>query len=302
MKEFELGRNRLKIGFIGLGAMGVPMATNLIKGGHELFVWARRADFAQPLLVQGAKLCASPQEVGANTEVAFTIVIAGSDVEQVVLGENGLAHGMKPGSVLVDCSTIPPATARKVAAALSAQGVEMLDAPVSGGEVGAIAGTLSIMIGGKAEVFEKMKPVLSLLGKTVVHVGDSGAGQVAKAANQLVLTVSIQGIAEAIVFARANGVDFKPVWDALMKGFAGSKMLEVFGPRMMEKQFVAGLDAGLHHKDANIVLQCAGESKTPVPGAALAAQAFNALMAREGTRWDSAAILKVVAEANGKQA
>jgi 2-hydroxy-3-oxopropionate reductase len=222
-------------------------------------------------------------------------------VEQVVSGDSGLAQGLKPRSVLVDCSTIAPATARRISQMLAEQGVDMLDAPVSGGETGAAAGTLSIMIGGKADVFARMKPVLSLLGKTVVHIGESGAGQVAKAANQLILTVSIQGIAEAIVFARANGVDFRPVWEALMKGFAGSRMLEVFGPRMMDNQFVAGLDARLHHKDANIVLQCAFESKTPVPGAALAAQAFNALMGREGTRWDSAAILKVIEEMNCRE-
>jgi 2-hydroxy-3-oxopropionate reductase len=280
--------------------MGVPMAANLLKGGYELHVWARRADAARPLLAQGAKFCGSPREVGEAAEAVFTIVTTGADVEQVVLGDNGLAQGLRARSVLVDCSTIAPATARRVAQALAEQGVDMLDAPVSGGEAGAIAGTLSIMIGGKAEVFERMKPVLSLLGETLVHIGDSGAGQVAKAANQLVLTVSIQGIAEAMVFAGANGVDFKPVWEALMKGFAGSRMLEVFGPRMMERQFVAGLDARLHHKDANIVLQCAFESKTPTPGAALAAQAFNALMARQGTNWDSAAILKVVEEMNGR--
>ena len=282
--------------------MGVPMAANLLKGGHQLFLWARRPEAAHVLVTQGATLCASPQAVGASSECVFTMVTTGTDVEDVVLGEHGLSKGMKPGSVLVDCSTIPPATARRVAAALARQGVDMLDAPVSGGEAGAQAGTLSIMAGGNEETFARMKPLLELLGRTLVHVGDSGAGQVAKAANQLVLTVSIQGIAEAMVFARANGVDFRPVWQALMKGFAGSKMLEVFGPRMMDREFVAGLDARLHHKDANIVVQCAQESCTPVPGAALAAQAFNALMAREGTRWDSAAILKVIAELNAQDA
>jgi 2-hydroxy-3-oxopropionate reductase len=282
--------------------MGVPMALNLLRGGHELVVWARRAEAAKPLTEKGAKLCASPREVAANADVVFTIVTTGKDVEQVVLGEQGVIHGAKAGSVLIDCSTIPPATTRKVSALLAGKGVDMLDAPVSGGEAGAAAGTLSIMVGGKPEVFERMKPLLGLLGKTLVHIGESGAGQVAKAANQLVLVVSIQGIAEAMMFARANGVDFEPVWQALMKGFAGSKMLEVFGPRMMQRQFVAGLDARLHHKDANIVLECAYESKTPTPGVALAAQAFNALMAREGTRWDSAAVLQVIEDMNGRPA
>jgi 2-hydroxy-3-oxopropionate reductase len=290
----------MKVGFIGLGAMGIPMAANLMRGGHQLFVWARRREAAQPLIAKGAALCASPQAVGENSDCVFTVVTTGADVEQVVLGEQGLAKGMKPGSVLIDCSTIAPATARRIAEVLAQHSVEMLDAPVSGGEAGAQAGTLSIMAGGKQEIFARMKPLLELLGRTLVHVGEAGAGQVAKAANQLVLTVSIQGIAEAMVFAQANGVEFQPVWQALMKGFAGSKMLEVFGPRMMEGQFVAGLDARLHYKDTHIVLQCAHESRTPVPGAALAAQAFNALMAREGTRWDSAAILTVVKELNGR--
>jgi 2-hydroxy-3-oxopropionate reductase len=291
----------MNVGFIGLGAMGIPMAGNLLAGGHTLYVWARRPEVAQGLVAVGATACESPREVGAHADAVFTIVTTGADVEQVALGEDGLAQGMRPSSVLIDCSTIPAATARKIASALAEKGIEMLDAPVSGGETGAKAATLSIMVGGKEPIFERMKPLLSLLGNTLVRVGESGAGQVAKAANQLILTVSIQGIAEAIVFAQANNVDFKPVWEALMKGFAGSKMLEVFGPRMMDKQFVAGLDARLHHKDANIVLQSAYESKTPAPGAGLAAQAFNALMARPGTRWDSAAILKVIEEANGKQ-
>lgn len=290
----------MKVGFIGLGAMGVPMAANLLEGGHELHVWARRREAGAPLEKLGAKFCASPREVGERTEAVFTIVTTGADVEQVVLGEHGLVRGMKSGAVLVDCSTIPPGTARRIAGELARHGVEMLDAPVSGGQAGAKAGTLSIMVGGRAETFERMKPLLALLGKTLVHVGESGAGQVAKAANQLILTVSIQGIAEAMLFARANGVDFQPVWQALMNGFAASRMLELFGQRMMKRQFVAGLEARLHHKDAHIVLQCAHESRTPVPAAALAAQAFNALMAREGVNWDSAAILEVVEEMNGR--
>lgn len=290
----------MKVGFIGLGSMGVPMAHNLLKGGNDLYVWARRAEAARPLTEQGASLCVSPTEVGANAEVIFTIVTNGADVENVVLGEAGVVHGARPGCVLVDCSTIPATTTRKVAAQLALRKVDMLDAPVSGGEAGAKAGTLSIMVGGKLGVYERISPLLGLLGKTLVHVGESGAGQVAKAANQLLLTVSLQGIAEAMMFARANEVDFKPVWEAMTQGFAASRMLEVFGPRMMQREFIAGLDARLHHKDANIVLQSAYESKTPVPAAALAAQAFNALMAREGTRWDSAALLKVLEEMNGR--
>jgi 3-hydroxyisobutyrate dehydrogenase-like beta-hydroxyacid dehydrogenase len=275
------------------------MAQNLIKGGHELYVWARRAQATKPLTDAGAQASPTPALLAAQCQVVFTMVTKGEDVEQVVLGSDGIMHGAKAGTVVIDCSTIAPATTRRVAEALAEKGVEMLDAPVSGGEKGAIEGALSIMVGGKADVFERMQPVLRCMGRTLVHIGESGAGQVAKAANQLALIVAIQGIAEALVFARANGVEFRPVWEALTKGFAGSRMLEVVGQRMIERQFVMGIDAGLHLKDSLIVLQCAHESRTAVPGAALAAQAFNALFAHPGTRWDSAAILKVVEEMSG---
>jgi len=280
--------------------MGRPMALNLLKGGHELSVWARRPEAAQPLLDAGAARCASPADVARDSDVVFTIVTAGADVENVMLGAGGIVHGARPGTVVIDCSTISPAVTRRICAELRRVGVEMLDAPVSGGEPGAIAGTLSIMAGGNAEVFERVKPLLACVGQTLVYVGESGAGQVAKACNQLALVVTIQGIAEAAVFARANGVDFQPVYEALTKGLAGSRMLELMGPRMLQRQFDAGVDARLHHKDAHIILECAQESKTYVPGAALAAEAFNALMSLGSERrWDSSAILKVLEEMAG---
>ena len=290
----------MKVGFIGLGSMGGPMALNLLKGGHQLHVWARREATTQPLVDAGAIRCASPREVGAQCEVIVLVVTTGQDVEQVVLGEGGIAEGARPGTVIIDCGTIPPATTRRVCQALRTRGMEMLDSPVSGGEAGAKAGTLSIMVGGALPVFERMRPVYECMGKTLVYMGETGAGQVAKACNQLTLVVMIQGIAEAIVFARANGVDFKPIWEAMMKGFAGSRMLDVFGTRMMNRQFIAGLPAALHHKDVHIVLENAQASQTVVPAAALAAQAFNALMAQGDTQWDSAAILKVVEEMAGQ--
>ena len=284
----------MKIGFIGLGAMGRPMALNLLAAGHELHVWARRVDQARPLEDAGAKVWPTPARLAAQCEAVFTMVTRGEDIEQVVLGADGVIHGARPGMVVIDCSTIPPACTRRVADALQKNGVEMLDAPVSGGEKGAADATLSIMVGGKVEVFERMRPVLGCMGKALVHIGENGAGEVAKAANQLALIVTIQGIAEAAVFARANGVDFRPVWEALTKGFAGSRMLEIAGARMIEQQFVMGMDASLHHKDSHIVLQCAHESRTSAPGAALAAQAFNALFTKPGVKWDSAAILTVL--------
>jgi 2-hydroxy-3-oxopropionate reductase len=292
----------LKVGFIGLGAMGRPMALNLIKGGHSLAVWSRRAQTAHPLVDAGAVRYASPAEVAQHSEVVFTMVTAGADVEAVALGDAGIIYGAAPGTTVIDCSTIDAATTRRVAAELRVAHVHLLDAPVSGGEAGAVAGTLSIMIGGEEQVFERMRPVLGCVGKTLVYIGPSGSGQIAKAANQLALVVTIQGIAEAMVYARANGVDFRPVWQAMMKGVAGSRMLEVVGQRMMNREFVMGIDASLHHKDAHIVLQTAQASRTAVPGAALAAQAFNALFARPGVKWDSAAILAVLEEMNGQKA
>jgi 2-hydroxy-3-oxopropionate reductase len=292
----------VNIGFIGLGAMGRPMALNLIKGGHTLSVWSRRPESAQPLADAGAARCQSPAEVARRSEVVFTMVTAGQDVEEVTLGEAGIVHGAAPGTTVIDCSTIAAATIRRVAAGLHAVGLHVLDAPVSGGEAGAIAGTLSIMVGGDEPVFERMRPVLGCVGRTLVYIGPCGAGQIAKAANQLALVVTIHGIAEAMVFARANGVELRPVWEAMMQGVAGSRMLEVVGQRMMNREFVMGIDASLHHKDAHIVLQTAQASHTAVPGAALAAQAFNALFARPGVKWDSAAILAVLEEMNGLSA
>lgn len=289
----------MKLGFVGLGAMGQPMALNLMKGGHDMAVWSRRPGGAQALIDAGATLHATPAEVARNSDVVFTMVTAGKDVEAVVLGPEGLAEGGHPGFAIVDCSTIDAVTARSVATTLAERGIEMLDAPVSGGEAGARQGTLSIMVGGPETLFRRLEDVLGCIGKTLVHVGPNGAGQVVKAANQLALVMTIQGIAEAMVFARANGVDFAPVFSALTQGLAGSRMLEVFGQRMLERAFVDGLDASLHHKDVHIVLETAKSSLVAMPGAGLAAQAFNALFAEEGVRWDSSGILKVMEELSG---
>ncbi len=289
----------MNVGFIGLGAMGEPMAARLAHGGHALAVWARRPEAAASLVSNGATLCASPAALAARSDVVFTMVMAGSDVEAVVLGADGVVHGARPGTVVVDCSTIVPATTRRVAAALLARGVHMLDAPVSGGLPGATNGTLSIMVGGDEAVFERLRPLLGCIGTTLVYIGESGAGSVAKAANQLALVVTIQGVAEAIALAVASGVDVAPVLQAMTSGMAGSRMLEIIGPRMLERQFEMGIDANLHFKDSNIVLACAAESHTPVPAAALAAQAFNALTARPGVRWDSAALRLMMEDVGG---
>ena len=284
----------MKVGFIGLGVMGRPMALHLLEAGHELSVYARRAEAAQPLVDAGAKACASPAEVAAASEVVFTMVTAGADVEQVALGEDGIVHGAKPGTVLVDMGTIPPGTARRVAAKLAAKGIETIDAPVSGGEVGARNATLAIMAGGKAEVLARVRPLLEKLGKTLVHVGPSGAGQVAKACNQMIMVACIEAVAEALLLARQSGADPEKVRQALAGGSAGSRVLEVFGARMTARDFKAGVEARLHHKDFGILLDEAVTLGAPLPIAAQVWQQLNALMAQGWGREDTSALLRVL--------
>ena len=283
-----------KVGFIGPGIMGRPMALNLMKAGHALSVYGRRAETMKPLTDAGAKACKSPQEVAAQSDIIFVIVSDTPDVEQVILGENGIIHGARKGSVVVDMSTISPNSTRQMAKALAARGVEMLDAPVSGGDVGAINGTLSIMVGGKGEVFEKVLPLFQAMGKNIVHVGDNGAGQVCKACNQIVVAVTIEAVSEAITFARKNGVDAAKVRAALMGGFAGSKILEVHGSRMLDNVFKPGFKVKLHQKDMRIVMEDAGKLGLALPAAALVTQHLNALMGAGDGELDSAAIIKAV--------
>jgi len=284
----------MKVGFIGLGVMGRPMALHLLEAGHELSVYARRAEAAQPLVDAGAKACASPAGVAAASEVVFTMVTAGADVEQVALGEDGIVHGAKPGTVLVDMGTIPPGTARRVAAKLAAKGIETIDAPVSGGEVGARNATLAIMAGGKAEVLERVRPLLERLGKTIVHIGPSGAGQVAKACNQMIMVACIEAVAEALLLARQSGADPEKVRQALAGGSAGSRVLDVFGARMTAHDFKAGVEARLHHKDFGILMNEAATLGAPLPIAVQVWQQLNALMAQGWGREDTSALLRVL--------
>ena len=284
----------MKLGFIGLGAMGRPMALHLIEAGHAMSVYARRAEAAQPLVEAGATLCASPADVAANSEAVFTMVTTGADVEQVVLGEGGIVHGAKPGTVVIDMGTIPPGTARRIAAQLAARGIETIDAPVSGGEVGARNATLAIMAGGKAEVLERVRPLLEKLGKTLVHVGPNGAGQVAKACNQMIMVSCIEAVAEAMLLAEKSGADPEKVRQALAGGSAGSRVLEVFGARMTARDFKAGVEARLHHKDFGILLDEAVTLGAPLPIAAQVWQQLNALMAQGWGREDTSSLLRVL--------
>ena len=291
-----------KIGFVGLGIMGKPQALNLIKGGYQVAVYARRAESMQPLKEAGAISCTSPQEVAAQCDVVITMVADTPDVEQVIFGDNGIALGAKSGAVVIDMSTISPVATKSMAKRLAAKGVDMIDAPVSGGEVGAVNATLTIMCGGKQAVFDKVKPILACMGKTITLVGDSGAGQVAKACNQIVVGVSIEAVSEALTLARSMGVDPAKVREALMGGFAGSKIMEIHGKRIIDNDFKPGFKVKLHQKDMRIVLDAAHEIGLNLPGAALFAQHLNALMGSGDGELDSSAIAKVLQRASGKAA
>ncbi|OIQ94341.1 2-hydroxy-3-oxopropionate reductase [mine drainage metagenome] len=289
----------INIGFIGPGIMGGPMALNLMKGGHKLWVYARRPAAAQALVAAGATACASPAEVAKHSDVIFTIVADTPDVESVIFGEQGIALQARPGTVIVDMSTISPTATKSIAERLARQRVEMLDAPVSGGETGAINGTLSIMVGGKPLIFERIKPLFECMGKNIVHIGDNGAGQVAKACNQIVVAVTIEAVAEALTFARKNGADPAKVREALMGGFAGSKIMEVHGKRMLDNDFKPGFKVGLHQKDMRIVMETAHQLGVALPAAALVTQHLNALMGTGDANLDSAAVVKVIERMSG---
>jgi 2-hydroxy-3-oxopropionate reductase len=282
-----------KIGFVGLGIMGRPMALNLRKAGYRLYVHARRAQSMEPLTRAGAIACANPADVARQADVVITMVSDTPDVEQVVLGQGGVMEGIRAGSLVVDMSTISPSRTRQMAARLRDRDVEMLDAPVSGGDIGAAEGTLSIMVGGPTRAFKRAQPLFQVMGANVVHVGNSGAGQVCKACNQVVVGHTIAGIGEALLLAQASGVDPAKVRAALLGGFANSRVLEVHGQRMIQHNFDPGFKVRLHQKDMRIVMEAAHELGLALPGAAQVAQYLNALMGRGLGELDSAAIYQV---------
>ncbi len=290
----------MKIGFIGLGIMGRPMALNLIKGGHTVTVWARRAESMQPLLDAGAIAAASPAEAARGNSLVISMVADAPDVREVMLGEQGVVRAAAPGLVAVDMSTIAPAAARSIGADLAKAGIDFIDAPVSGGEVGAIAATLSIMAGGTAAAFETARPAFACMGKNVVHVGDTGAGQVTKAANQIVTGMGVLAVAEAFAFASKNGVDRSKVREALLGGFAYSRILENHGQRMLDRNFKPGFKSWMHEKDLNIVMQTAHELGLCLPGSAATAQMFNAMVGSGLGEDDSIAVLKLLESLSGQ--
>ena len=271
------------VGFIGLGIMGKPMAKNLLAAGFDLTVHSRSPGPVEELVAAGASRASDPSEVAAVSGITITMLPDTPDVEQVILGEKGVVEGASPGSLIIDMSSIDPAPTRTIAEALAARDVAMLDAPVSGGERGAIDAALSIMVGGDDEAVRRAMPVLEALGKTIVHVGPSGAGQVAKACNQLVVAATIEAVAEALLLAARSGVDPAKVREALLGGFAGSKILEVHGQRMLDRTFDPGFRIRLHRKDARIVEDAAAATGTPIPSfAVVAAQLQDAVDAGDG--------------------
>ncbi len=254
-----------RVGFIGLGIMGAPMARHLLAAGFTLTVHSRSPGPVDALVEAGAGRATSPAELARASDVVVTMLPDTPDVEHVMLGHDGVAAGVAAGSLVIDMSTIDPAPTRSIAEQLTARDVEMLDAPVSGGERGAIDGTLSIMVGGSDEAFARAMPILLAMGKNIVHVGPSGAGQITKACNQLVVAATIEAVAEALVLAERSGVDAAKVREALLGGFAGSKILEVHGQRMLDRAFEPGFRARLHRKDARIVLDAAQASGSSIP-------------------------------------
>ena len=291
----------MNVGFIGLGLMGRPMALNLIKAGHTLHVWSRRRESMEPLLEAGAGECAGPSEVAARAEVVISMVADAPDVEQVALGAGGVVEGAGEGLIFVDMSTIAPAAAQSICARLVGRGVTMLDAPVSGGEVGAINATLTIMVGGDADAFEKARPLFEAMGKTVSLIGGPGAGQVAKACNQILTGVGVAAVAEALNFARKSGVDAGKVREALLGGFAYSRILENHGQRMLDRNFRPGFKAWMHQKDMRIVLEEAHRLGLALPSAAATAQMFNAMVGSGLGEDDSIAMLKLLERMSGEE-
>ena len=284
----------MKVGFIGLGVMGEPMARHLRAAGHDLAVWARRPTSAAALVAEGVPLCATPAELAARSEVVITIVTGSADVDALAFGADGLAAGFAPGTIHVDMSTIAPAMARSLAERYAARGIGFVDAPVSGGGQGARDATLAIMAGAEAEALERVRPLLAAMGKRIVHIGPPGAGQVAKACNQMIMVSAIQACAEAVRLANAHGVDVAAVRTALMGGSAASRVLEVMGGRMVERDFAAGIEARLHHKDFALLMDEAGKLGAPLPVAAQVWQQLNALMGAGWGREDTSSLLRVL--------
>ena len=284
----------LTVGYIGLGLMGKSIARNILKAGFPLVVHNRSRAAVDELLGEGARAAGSPAEVAAQVQVVFTNLPDTPDVEKVVLGEHGILAGARAGLIFVDNSTIKPAVARSLAASLAPHGVLSLDAPVSGGDIGARNGTLAIMVGGPVEALEKVRPVFEAIGKTVTHVGEAGAGQVAKAANQIMVAAQMVAMAELLIFSQKAGVDPQKVVEAIKGGAAQCWTLDVKPPRLFAGNRTPGFKAHMQAKDLNIILETAREYGIPLPSAAVDAQLYNAMLQNGMGELDNSAVIGMI--------
>lgn len=285
--------SKLKLGFVGLGIMGAPMAGHLLAAGHELFI-NTRSKVPDELANTAAVVCATPAEVATQADIIITMVPDTPDVEKVLFGENGIASGLSKGKIVVDMSSISPISTKDFAKRINDLGCEYLDAPVSGGQLGAKGASLTIMVGGKQAIFDKVKPVFDLMGKNITLVGENGAGQVTKVANQIIVALNIEAVAEALVFASKAGADPAKVRQALMGGFASSKILEVHGERMINRTFDPGFRIELHQKDLSLALSSAKALGVSLPNTASAQELFNSCAAHGGKSWDHSAMVKAL--------
>lgn len=290
-----------QIGFIGLGIMGKPMALNLIKAGFDVTVYNRTASKAEQLVSQGAKKAASPAEVAGQTTVVITIVSDTPDVESVILGKKGVIEKIRPDSVVIDMSTISPEATREIAARLKEKGAHMLDAPVSGGEQGAIDGTLSIMVGGDDEIFERCQPIFEAMGKNIIHVGPSGMGQTVKLVNQILVAGTLNAVAEALIFAQKSGVDLEKAIDAVKGGAAGSWQLANLAPHIIRRDFQPGFMIDLMQKDLKLVMEYAATSKLTLPTTSLVHQMYYSLQSAGEGKSGTQALVKALERLTGIQ-
>ena len=285
--------SKKKIGFIGLGIMGAPMAHNLMKAGHKLFTHTR-GKTPDVLTEGGATLCTSNKGVAERADIIFLMVPDTPQVQEVLFADNGVVEGLTPGKIVVDMSSISPIATKEFAAKVRAKGCDYMDAPVSGGEVGAKNATLSIMVGGREATFEQVKPLFECLGKNITLVGEVGDGQTAKVANQIIVALNIEAVSEALLFAAKAGADPAKVRQALMGGFASSKILEVHGERMIKRTFDPGFRIELHQKDLNLALSSARALGVALPNTATAQELFNSCAAHGGKAWDHSAMVRAL--------
>jgi len=283
-----------RVGFIGLGIMGMPMARNLIKAGFEVVVYNRTASKAEQMVSEGAKKTDSPKDLARETPVVITMVSDTPDVESVILGENGVIEGIKPDSVVIDMSTISPQATQKIAARLREKETHMLDAPVSGGEQGAINGTLSIMVGGDAEIFKRCQPILAAMGKNIIHVGSTSMGQTVKLMNQILVAGTLNAVAEALIFAQKSGVDLEKAIDAVKGGAAASWQLTNLAPRIIRRDFQPGFMIDLMQKDLNLVMGTARELKVPLPVTSFIQQMYYSLQSAGEGKSGTQALVKAM--------